>query len=46
MSFHADVIERDFFQKDSFVILLGQGDSTELYPRGKRLSLNDACLFQ
>ncbi|MAA80274.1 MAG: malonic semialdehyde reductase [Deltaproteobacteria bacterium] len=48
--FHADVIERDFFQKDSwkyyFVILLGQGDSTELYPRGKRLSLNDACLFQ
>ena len=48
--FHADIIEQEFFPQDSwtyyFVILLGQGDSTKVYPRGKRLSLDDACRFR
>lgn len=48
--FHADIIEKDFFANNSwkyyFVILLGRGDSTKLYPRGNRLAFEEACRVQ
>ena len=48
--FYADVVEKEFFTINSwkyyFVILLGKGDSSKLYPRGQRLSLNEACRFR
>ena len=48
--FHPELIEKDFFPKDSwkyyFVILLGRGDSSKLYPRGERLSMKETCHFR
>ena len=47
--FYADKIQESFFQNDSwryyFVVLLGRGDANALYPRGERLSAEEACIF-
>jgi len=48
--FDGDLLAKHFFPKDSwkyyFVILLGHGDSKQLYPRGQRLSLEEACILR
>jgi len=45
--FHGDMLKKDFFPDTSwkyyFVILLGRGDLGKVYPRGQRLSFEDAC---
>ena len=47
--FYGDKIQQAFFTNSSwryyFVILLGKGDKTALYPRGGRLSEKVACRF-
>ena len=45
--FHGEMLKQDFFPDTSwkyyFVILLGRGDLSKVYPRGQRLSFEEAC---
>ena len=48
--FNGEELENIFFPKDSwkfyFVVLLGKGDASRLYPRGQRLSFEQACVVK
>ncbi len=45
--FNNQTLDEDFFPngktKSIFICALGQGDETKIYPRGPRLSFNEAC---
>ena len=45
--FNNTTLDEDFFPdgktKSIFICALGQGDESKIYPRGPRLSFNEAC---